>query len=130
MIQVVLFLALLGCALSFQIAPSTRQMIRPSPALARHSRASNLQMNVVEDAIRFFSNMKKEASAKHILMKGTDASAKLLRLKEELDASEDVSAAFSEIAAKVRDVLCKPASFCEFTSHLFLSPFYILLHCR
>lgn len=45
--------------------------------------------------------MNKEASAKHILMTGPEASKKLALLKEELKGSTDVSAAFSELASKV-----------------------------
>ena len=58
-------------------------------------------MNFLGDAFRFFKNMKKEASAKHILVKGPDASSKLQILKEELESAEDISTAFSDIAAKV-----------------------------
>jgi hypothetical protein len=65
-----------------------------------HSR-STLQMNFFEDAVRFFSNMKKEASAKHILIKGPDAVSKLSIIKGELEGVEDLSAAFSDLAAKV-----------------------------
>lgn len=67
------------------------------------SRSSNLQMNIFEDAFKFFSNINKEASAKHILMKGPGASSKLTILKEELESASDVSAAFSELAAKVSE---------------------------
>jgi len=62
-----------------------------------------LQMNFFEDAARFFSNMNKEASAKHILVKGPGASAKLATLKAELVGAADLSAAFSEVAAKVSE---------------------------
>ena len=41
-------------------------------------------MNFFDDAFRFFTNMNKEASAKHILIKGQGASAKLELLKKEL----------------------------------------------
>ena len=58
-------------------------------------------MNFFEDAVRFFSNMKKEASAKHILIKGSDAISKLTIIKSELVGVEDLSAAFSDLAAKV-----------------------------
>ena len=60
-------------------------------------------MNFFEDAVRFFSNMKKEASAKHILIKGAGATDKLNILKAELAGVEDLSAAFSELASKVKD---------------------------
>jgi hypothetical protein len=45
--------------------------------------------------------LNKEASAKHILIKGPEASKKLAVLKEELSKASDVSAAFSELAMKV-----------------------------
>lgn len=61
-----------------------------------------MQMNFFEDAFRFLSNMKKEASAKHILIKGPEASKKLQILKDELASATDVSAAFSELASKVK----------------------------
>lgn len=68
----------------------------------QYGRSSHtLQMNVFSDAVRFFSNMNKEASAKHILMTGPDAFNKLSVLKEELSSATDISAAFSELAAKV-----------------------------
>ena len=62
--------------------------------VSARGRGSQLQMNFFEDATRFFSNMNKEASAKHILMKGGDARAKLNTLKGELADAEDLSAAF------------------------------------
>ena len=62
---------------------------------------SAIKMNFFEDAVRFFSNMKKEASAKHILIKGAGATEKLNILKAELVGVEDLSAAFSELASKV-----------------------------
>ena len=43
--------------------------------------------------------MNKEASAKHILMKGDDARTKLVTLKAELEQADDVSTAFSELAS-------------------------------
>lgn len=63
---------------------------------------SSLQMNFFGDAVKFFTNLNKEASAKHILMKGPDASKKLQILKNELESATDLSAAFSDLAAKVR----------------------------
>lgn len=60
-------------------------------------------MNFFEDAARFFTNMNKEASAKHILMKGDDARTKLVTLKAELEQADDVSTAFSELASKVSE---------------------------
>ena len=41
-------------------------------------------MNFFDDAFRFFSNLNKEASAKHILLKGSDGFKKLELLKAEL----------------------------------------------
>ena len=60
-------------------------------------------MNIVQDAFKFFSNMKKEASAKHILVTGDGAAGKLSLVKAELEGitGDDLSAAFSELAAKV-----------------------------
>lgn len=60
-------------------------------------------MNLFDDAFRFFTNMKKEASAKHILMKGPGAKAKLETLKADLMTAPDLSAAFSELASKVSE---------------------------
>ena len=70
-------------------------------SLGRNSARTDLKMNFFEDAFRFFTNMNKEASAKHILIKGPDASKKLELLKKELETAEDLSVAFSELAAKV-----------------------------
>jgi hypothetical protein len=63
-------------------------------------------MNFFEDAVRFFSNMKKEASAKHILISGPDAVSKLSIIKGELVGAEDLSEAFSVLAAKVNHPVC------------------------
>lgn len=60
-----------------------------------------LQMNFFSDAVRFFGNLNKEASAKHILIKGDDADSKLAIIKQELQDAPNVAVAFSEIAAKV-----------------------------
>jgi hypothetical protein len=73
---------------------------------ARKSTA--VQMNLLADALRFFTNLNKEASAKHILIKGPDASNKLSVLKEELAKATDISAAFSELAMKVPGVRYQP----------------------
>ena len=70
---------------------------RPESRLNR----GTLKMNFFEDAMRFFSNMKKEASAKHILIKGAGAVEKLNVIKAELVGVEDLSGAFSELASKV-----------------------------
>lgn len=82
-----------------QTASSATNYKRDSLQYGQSSHA--LQMNVFSDAVRFFSNMNKEASAKHILMSGPEAFNKLSVLKEELKSATDVSAAFSELAAKV-----------------------------
>ena len=73
--------------------------LQPSSVVRRNE----MQMNFFEDAFRFFSNMKKEASAKHILIKGPDAVSKLEILKKELEGATDLSAAFSEVASKVSE---------------------------
>ena len=79
-----------------------------SPQLVRRNVPNTLQMNFFGDAFRFFSNMNKEASAKHILLKGDDASTKLLAVKDELQKAEDLSTAFSEMAVKISE--CPSAS--------------------
>lgn len=61
----------------------------------------SLKMNVVSDAFRFFTNLDKEASAKHILMTGSNAVDRLSIIRKELENSTDLSVAFSEIASKV-----------------------------
>ena len=79
------------------------QLIKQSLKVKRspsHREQQQLSMNFFDDAFRFFSNMNKEASAKHILVKGPDAPAKLTALKSELDVATDVSTAFSEMASK------------------------------
>jgi hypothetical protein len=78
-----------------------RSMRVTMPQIAKMQNKSNLKMNFFEDAFRFFSNMNKEASAKHILIKGPDASNKLNILKDELKGAENLSVAFSELASKV-----------------------------
>ena len=67
-----------------------------------YEKSFQLSMNVFGDALRFFSNLNKEASAKHILLKGPDASKKLQILKGELQNSTNISDAFSELAEKVK----------------------------
>ena len=64
-------------------------------------------MGFIDDAFRFFTNLNKEASAKHILIKGPDASKKLNLLKAELANSTDISEDFSKLALKV----CKDISY-------------------
>lgn len=76
-----LFVALASVALSFQlnsVSSSSRLLVKqrrqnpidtlPDP-YSKNGRTT-LQMNFFEDAARFFSNLNKEASAKHILIKG------------------------------------------------------------
>jgi parvulin-like peptidyl-prolyl isomerase len=72
--------------------------------------SSSIQMNIFSDAFRFFTNMNKQASAKHILIKGPQIQAidKLKILKDELNASKDINLAFSELASKVSE--CPSAS--------------------
>eukprot|EP00599_Poterioochromonas_sp_BG-1_P004408 CAMPEP_0173153384 /NCGR_PEP_ID=MMETSP1105-20130129/12827_1 /TAXON_ID=2985 /ORGANISM="Ochromonas sp., Strain BG-1" /LENGTH=203 /DNA_ID=CAMNT_0014069307 /DNA_START=42 /DNA_END=653 /DNA_ORIENTATION=- len=79
------------------IGISRREVTGSSSGLLR------LQMNVFEDAFRFFTNLDKEASAKHILMTSADAPEKLAIVKKELEAVPpgDLSTAFSELATKV-----------------------------
>jgi parvulin-like peptidyl-prolyl isomerase len=84
----------------FIVTPNRALSVLPYQRQITHSR-TEIKMNFFEDAVLFFSNMKKEASAKHILIKGPDSNSKLLILKEELVGAEDLSAAFSELAAKV-----------------------------
>ena len=83
------------------IMKSTSASALPIFINQKYEQKLGLKMNFFEDAFKFFSNMKKEASAKHILISGPDASKKLEILKAELDGAEDKSAAFSEIASKV-----------------------------
>eukprot|EP01041_Mallomonas_annulata_P003458 gene3458-6884_t len=64
------------------------------------TRRSTLQMNFFEDAVKFFSNMNKEASAKHILVKGPGGLARCEEIKAALLESENLSEAFSEYALK------------------------------
>lgn len=67
--------------------------------------STSLKMGFIDDAFRFFSNMNKEASAKHILIKGPNAIDKLKILKKELEDPSvvDISAAFSELASKTSE---------------------------
>mmetsp|Transcript_24930 Transcript_24930/g.25147 ORF Transcript_24930/g.25147 Transcript_24930/m.25147 type:complete len:155 (-) Transcript_24930:165-629(-) len=72
-----------------------------SPARNMHGiRRSNVQMNFLEDAVKFFSNMNKEASAKHILIKGPEGKSKCEELKTSLKEAENLSESFSELALK------------------------------
>ena len=108
-----LLLCLASQALGWGVsrAASSRASVALGVAPGRAGRASSaistrktaLSMNLFEDAVRFFGNMNKEASAKHILMKGPGAAAKLETLKTELASAPDLSAAFSELAAKVSE---------------------------
>eukprot|EP00981_Chlorochromonas_danica_P004271 scaffold860_cov155-Ochromonas_danica.AAC.1 len=84
-------------AVSSSLRPSTNNAI-----ITSSSRAA-LQMNFFSDAFRFFTNLNKEASARHILMTGPDAEQKLNVLKEELQSPDitDLQAAFAELASKV-----------------------------
>lgn len=77
---------------------------------ASKTTTTSIQMNIFNDAFRFFTNMNKQASAKHILIKGpqTQAIEKLKILKDELNASKDINLAFSELASKVSE--CPSAS--------------------
>lgn len=64
-------------------------------------RETYVKMSIFEDAFRFFSNLNKEASAKHILIKSSNANEVLMKVKTEIESADDVSLAFSEIASKV-----------------------------
>jgi hypothetical protein len=69
--------------------------------IANKSIKNELKMNFFEDAVKFFANMNKEASAKHILIKGPQGSAKCAEIKESLLSAENISETFSEYAQKV-----------------------------
>lgn len=97
------------------VTPSIKHSIlsqaqaRISPSLAQsRARLQPMQMNFFGDAIRFFTNMNKEASAKHILIKGDGGREKLLAVKNELQNAEDLNTAFSEMASKISE--CPSAS--------------------
>ena len=74
----------------------------------------DLKMGFIDDAFRFFTNLNKEASAKHILVKGSDAVKKLELLKLELVNSTNISEDFSKLAAKVSIVVFVPISITNF----------------
>ena len=93
---ILLFFAAIMCSSAFNKLPTSCSIMRIAGSTAK-----GVKMSIFEDAFRFFSNMSKEASAKHILIKGPGASDKLQRIKIELDGAEDVSVAFSEVASKV-----------------------------
>jgi peptidyl-prolyl cis-trans isomerase C len=110
MMQACLIFACLLAVQSFQLPVTRSAALKTassfssiSPASSRVHRSSDLQMNVFGDAMRFFSNMNKEASAKHILITGNDAVSKLNVIKAELTSAEDLSTAFSELASKVSE---------------------------
>jgi|MDTB01.1.fsa_nt_gb peptidyl-prolyl cis-trans isomerase C len=96
LLLLVIGLLAINMVLSFQKIPFKVQSRTVVPS-------RGLQMNFFEDAFRFFGNMNKEASAKHILIKGDSGVArqKLQDLKAELETAEDLSAAFSDLAAQV-----------------------------
>ena len=98
-LQIVLIAAIISISHGFMV--STSRAFAVSNVRQQSISRSTISMNFFEDAVRFFSNMKKEASAKHILIKGPDAASKLAIIKGELEGVEDLSAAFSELAAKV-----------------------------
>ena len=88
------------------------QAFRPTTRINSIARNANshaimttrsLKMNFFEDATRFFSNMNKEASAKHILVKGAGAVSKCEEYKTALEGTTDLSNSFSELAAKVSE---------------------------
>jgi hypothetical protein len=102
--QMFLFAALIVVALvstnGFMVSQRLATNVKIHSPESRLSRGT-LKMNFFEDAMRFFTNMKKEASAKHILIKGAGAVEKLNVIKAELVGVEDLSGAFSELASKV-----------------------------
>jgi len=104
-IMIVLISDILG-TYAFQIQ-NTRQIIKINDvnirSLTPMRRSNELKMNFFSDAARFFLNMKKEASAKHILIKGPGADSKLAQLKDEINNAENISEAFSTIASKVSE---------------------------
>jgi len=77
-------------------------------AQQQRTRGNTLQMNFFEDAFRYFSQLGKEASAKHILIKGPNGIKRCEDLKAELSSAEDLNVAFSEFAAKYSE--CPSAS--------------------
>jgi hypothetical protein len=78
------------------------QRIINQPYAVTLQRKSSLQMNIFSDAFRFLTNLNKEATARHILMTGPDASSKLAKLKEELQTTPDLQTAFGELASRVK----------------------------
>jgi hypothetical protein len=70
-LQSFFFHIILSLTLSFHTQVNTRVLnISRNRILTPSTFKSSLKMNFFEDAFRFFSNLNKEASAKHILMKG------------------------------------------------------------
>lgn len=102
LLQLALIAVTVSLSNGFMVSSNRAFSVSPHQQQISHSRTT-IKMNFFEDAVRFFSNMKKEASAKHILIKGPDAVSKLMIIKGELEGVEDLSAAFSELAAKVDD---------------------------
>lgn len=92
----------------FLTISSSFSPFRTTKAFKKIDKASicALKMNFFEDAYRYFTNLNKEASAKHILIKGEYSEAKCLELLEQLKGVENISEAFSELAIKVNTVYC------------------------
>jgi hypothetical protein len=108
-----------------QIVTSSQTLVKSSSMLQqpllqqtqqRKNTNNELKMGFFDDAFRFFSNLNKEASAKHILIKGADASKKLTLLKAELANSTNISEDFSKLAAKVSYISATFMSICLLTS--------------
>lgn len=97
---IMLLLVAITSTNGFAMAPRVASAVINQRQAVRTVR-TEIKMNFFEDAVRFFSNMKKEASAKHILIKGPGATEKLNVIKAELVGAEDLSAAFSDLASKV-----------------------------
>ena len=80
-------------------------------------------MNFIQDAFKYFSQLNKEASAKHILIKGPNGRSRCEEIKKELSSAEDINVAFSELAAKV--LICRLIYIQLFTFSLIYHIFYV-----
>ena len=88
MLQIVFLVLIIVTTLnnvnSFRACVGSRALLssRTGPIIITHQRTNSkqstqLQMNFFSDAVRFFTNLNKEASAKHILIKGPGITLKL-----------------------------------------------------
>ncbi len=96
----VFFVIFLGVVGAFRHRAMQQPFLSCNSLHIQHYMRSPMQlhMNFFSDAIKYFSNLKMEASAKHILLKGDGARERLLALKSELLAAPDVLTAFTEAA--------------------------------